>query len=465
MQYKSGQNKKETEAEKISKNIKIKLPEKVKYIIETIENAGFEAYAVGGCVRDSLLQRTPDDWDITTSAKPEQIKTLFPRTIDTGIRHGTVTVMLQREGFEVTTYRVDGEYEDSRHPKEVTFTSKLTEDLKRRDFTINAMAYNETQGLIDVFDGIGDIEKKRIRCVGRAAERFTEDALRIMRAIRFSAQLGYSIEEETKGAICQLASALKNISAERIQTELVKLAVSPHPEYLRLAFETGVTAVIFPEFDKMMETKQNNIHHCYSVGEHTLCSMQHIRPEKVLRLAMLFHDISKPDTRTTDESGVDHFYGHPELGEERTREILKRLKFDNDTVSKVTKLVKVHDYEIPPTLKGMRHAMHKVGEEPMSDLLEVKEADMLAQSQYRREEKAEHLKKLKELYREVLEKKDCVSLKTLAVTGNDLIACGIKPGREIGELLRKLLEMVIENPECNTKEYLLKKAAEIHPQI
>ena len=226
--------------------MKIELPEKVKQIINTIQAAGFEAYAVGGCVRDSLLGRVPDDWDITTSAKPQQIKELFPRTIDTGIQHGTVTVMLQKEGFEVTTYRIDGKYEGSRHPKEVTFTANLTEDLKRRDFTINAMAYNETEGLIDIFDGKGDIERKLIRCVGEAKERFKEDALRMMRAVRFSAQLGYDIEKNTKDAIKELAPTLKNISAERIQTELIKLVISPNPDYLRIAYETGVTAVILP---------------------------------------------------------------------------------------------------------------------------------------------------------------------------------------------------------------------------
>ena len=244
------------------------LPEKVKFIIDTITEAGYEAYAVGGCIRDSILGRVPDDWDITTSAKPQQVKELFRRTIDTGIEHGTVTVMLDKDGFEVTTYRIDGEYEDSRHPKEVIFTANLIEDLKRRDFTINAMAYNEQAGLVDVFGGTEDIERKMIRCVGNAEERFTEDALRMMRAIRFSAQLGYEIEEGTKEAIRKLAGNLRNISAERIQVELVKLLVSPHPDYLRTAYETGVTKVVLPEFDACMETPQVHPHHCYNVGEH-----------------------------------------------------------------------------------------------------------------------------------------------------------------------------------------------------
>lgn len=440
--------------------MKIALPEKVKQIIETIQAAGFEAYAVGGCVRDSLLGRVPSDWDITTSAKPEQVKALFPRTIDTGIRHGTVTVMLQKEGFEVTTYRIDGKYEDSRHPKEVTFTANLTEDLKRRDFTINAMAYNETEGLVDIFDGRGDIEKKRIRCVGEAEERFREDALRMMRAVRFSAQLGYEIEEQTKEAIRELAPTLTKISAERIQTELVKLVVSPHPDYLRVAYETGITAVVLPEFDRMMETEQNNPHHCYTVGEHTLHAMQNIEADKVLRLSMLFHDVGKPDSLTVDEKGISHFYGHPELGMEMTRVILRRLKFDNDTIGKVTKLVCFHDYSIAPTPKGMRRAIFKVGEDIMPYLFPVKQADLLAQSGFQREEKQEHLETLKTLYEKVLEERDCVSLKTLAVTGSDLIATGMKPGKEIGEVLNRLLQLVIEEPACNTKEYLLEKVTE-----
>lgn len=441
--------------------MKIILPDKVEQIIRTIQGAGFDAYAVGGCIRDSILGRTPNDWDITTSAKPEEVKKLFPRTIDTGIQHGTVTVMIQKEGFEVTTYRIDGEYEDSRHPKEVTFTADLTEDLKRRDFTINAMAYNDKEGLIDVFGGMKDMEDKIIRCVGEAAERFSEDALRVMRAVRFSAQLGYAIDDHTKDAIRELAPTLKNISAERIQAELIKIAVSPNPDFLRIAYETGVTRAVLPEFDRMMETKQNNPHHCYSVGEHTLTAMKHIKADKVLRLAMLFHDIAKPQTFTVDEEGVAHFHGHPEAGAAMTKEILKRLKFDNDTTDKVTRLVKFHDYPISLTPKGMRRAVYKIGEDIMPCLFLVKQADLLAQSGYKREEKQEELKRLQGIYEQVLEENSCVSLKTLAVTGNDLIASGMKPGRELGEVLNRLLQIVIDEPAYNEKEYLLKRAEEM----
>ncbi len=290
--------------------IRICLPRKVEDIIDRIQAAGHEAYAVGGCVRDSVLGKEPDDWDITTSAKPEEIKKLFDRTIDTGIQHGTVTVMLGKEGFEVTTYRIDGKYEDSRHPKDVTFTINLKEDLRRRDFTINAMAYNPKDGLIDLYEGMQDIERGLIRCVGDAKERFTEDALRMMRAVRFSAQLGYTIEEKTKAAVRELAPSIRNISAERIQTELVKLMVSAHPDYLRTAYETGITGQILPEFDVCMKTEQNNPHHCYSVGEHILHTLSYVEANKALRLAMLLHDIGKPSTLTVDEEGITHNHGH-----------------------------------------------------------------------------------------------------------------------------------------------------------
>ncbi|MDE6675167.1 MAG: CCA tRNA nucleotidyltransferase, partial [Acetatifactor sp.] len=317
----------------------INLPEKVKYIIDTITEAGYEAYAVGGCIRDSILGREPNDWDITTSARPEQVKELFRRTVDTGIAHGTVTVMLDKEGFEVTTYRIDGEYEDHRHPREVIFTSQLVEDLRRRDFTINAMAYNETAGLVDAFNGMGDIKQKVIRCVGCAKDRFAEDALRILRAIRFSAQLGYTIEKETGEAIQELAASLSAISAERIQAELVKLLISPHPDYLRQAYDMGVTAVILPELDYCMTTSQNHPHHCYTVGEHILHSLEHVPAQKDVRLAMLLHDIGKPRTLEADQDGITHFYGHPAVSAKMAEMILKRLKFDNDTIATVCRLV------------------------------------------------------------------------------------------------------------------------------
>ncbi len=435
--------------------MRIQLPRKVEDIIEKIQAAGFEAYAVGGCIRDSILGREPDDWDITTSAKPEEVKKLFNRTIDTGIQHGTVTVMLDREGFEVTTYRIDGKYEDSRHPKDVTFTASLREDLRRRDFTINAMAYNEKDGLIDLYEGIQDIECGLIRCVGDARERFTEDALRMMRAVRFSAQLGYTIEENTKAAIKELAPTIRRISAERIQVELVKLMISDHPDYIRTAYETGITAQIFPEFDICMQTEQNNPHHCYSVGEHILHTLSYVKADKALRLGMLFHDIGKPGTLTVDEEGITHNHGHAVIGEEMTVRIMKRLKFDNDTTDIVRKIVRYHDWKIENNMKSVRRAINHIGEDIFPLLFSVKYADIMAQSDYQREEKLQDLETLKVIYEDIIAKEDCLSLKDLAVTGGDLIAAGMKPGREIGQTLHKLLEVVLEEPERNRKEYLL----------
>ena len=431
------------------------LPKHVKAIITTLEKAGFEGYAVGGCVRDTLLGKQPDDWDITTSAAPSQVKDLFFRTIDTGIQHGTVTVLMDRETYEVTTYRIDGEYEDGRHPKEVVFTANLLEDLKRRDFTINAMAYNDKSGIVDAFGGMDDLENKVIRCVGDPIERFTEDALRMMRAVRFSGQLGYEIEEKTGQAVTQLAPTLSKISAERICTELTKLMVSPHPDYLRKAYELGMTKVFLPEFDAVMKTPQNNPHHCYSAGEHILHSLLHVRADKVLRFAMLFHDLGKAVTRTTDEEGIDHFHGHVEQSANMADRIMKRLRFDNDTREKVVRLVKYHDLEIGLTPRAVRRAIVKVGEELFPYLLEVKKADVLAQSMYLRKEKEEELKQLEAVYKEVVANKDCTSVKMLAVNGSDLIAAGMKPGKELGETLQQLLELVLEDPSLNTKEYLL----------
>ncbi len=435
--------------------MQLQLPEKVKYIIETLQSGGYEAYAVGGCVRDSILGRAPEDWDITTSARPAEIKSLFRRTIDTGILHGTVTVMLQKEGFEVTTYRIDGEYEDCRHPRQVCFTANLREDLRRRDFTINAMAYNETDGLIDIFGGVDDLRQKMIRCVGDAEERFTEDALRMMRAVRFSAQLGFVMEDHTKTAIKELVSNLDHVSAERIQTELVKLIVSPHPDYLRTAYETGITSVIFPEFDQAMKTPQNHPHHIYSVGEHILHSMKAVKADKILRLTMLFHDIGKPFSHTVDDLGRDHFKGHAAVSEEIAQKVLARLKFDNATKDKVKKLVFYHDYPVAETPKGVRKMANKIGTELFEMLLLVKRADIAAQSAYLKEEKLRKLACLEQLYGEILAQNQCLSLKDLAVTGHDLIDAGMQPGKEVGSTLSRLLELVLENPECNTKEYLL----------
>ncbi|GAA0243463.1 CCA tRNA nucleotidyltransferase [Faecalicatena contorta] len=434
--------------------MKIELPRKVIMIINNLQLHGYEAFAVGGCVRDSILCRKPEDWDITTSARPEEIKRLFRRTVDTGIAHGTVTVMIGREGFEVTTYRVDGLYEDSRHPKDVTFTTSLEEDLRRRDFTINAMAYNDEVRLVDVFGGMRDLNHHLIRCVGDPMERFSEDALRILRAVRFSAQLAFPIEKNTAQAVRELAPTLKNISAERIQVELVKLLMSDHPDLIQDAYELGITKVILPEWDAMVGVEQRTRHHKYDVAGHTLHALKNVKKDKILRLTMLFHDMGKPSMKTTDEKGVDHFKGHALVSEEIARSVLRRLKFDNDTVKKVTRLVCYHDYRIEATPPNVRRAMNRIGVGLFPYYLAVRMADVKAQSPYKRRAKIENIVAMREIYQETLINDHCVTLRQLAVSGRDLMDLGMQPGKQMGDMLNELLELVLDEPEMNEKEKL-----------
>ena len=436
------------------RTMQIQLPEDVKRIINTLKEAGFEAYAVGGCVRDCLLGKTPNDWDITTSALPTEVKGLFSHTFDTGIKHGTITVLLHHVGYEVTTYRIDGEYEDGRHPKAVSFTRSLQEDLLRRDFTINAMAYNEEDGIQDLFGGQQDLADGIIRCVGKAEDRFGEDALRMLRAVRFSAQLGFEIESETLKAMKNLSANLRLVSAERIQVELVKTITSAHPEKLRIAYEQGLTAEFLPEFDLCMKTTQNNPNHMYTVGEHTIKAMQLIAPEKDLRLTMLLHDIAKPLLKTTDEEGIDHFHGHPQKSMEMAKEILRRLKFDNNTVDRVSRLCAIHDVRIEPRKKCMRRALNKYGGDLFPAFFAVQRADVSAQSDYRRKEKLEWIAQNEADYKEIIESKECFSLKDLAVNGKDLIEAGVKPGPKVGKILNEMLNCVLEDPETNEKSRL-----------
>lgn len=436
--------------------MKIQMPEAANYIIQTLMAHGYEAYIVGGCVRDSVLGRTPQDWDITTSATPEQTKALFRRTIDTGIEHGTVTIMMDQVGYEVTTYRVDGKYEDHRRPKEVTFTASLLEDLKRRDFTINAMAYNEQEGLVDIFGGAEDLRRGIIRCVGVPQERFDEDALRILRAVRFAAQLDFEIEAKTRQAIREKVEFLRDISAERIQVELTKLITSDHPERIIDAYELGITAIVLPEFDTMMETPQHTVYHKYDVGRHTVAVMQNIDATPVLRWAALLHDSAKPECRTTDEQGVDHFYGHPKAGKAIARRVLRRMKLDNDTIQRVERLVEWHDFGLDGTVtkKTLRRALNRMGPDLFDDYAKLRRADMLGQSDYMQEKKQQDYQHLLEMYREIREAQECLLIRDLKLDGKDLIAMGVQPGPDMGKILNDLLQQVLEEPQLNTKEKL-----------
>ena len=435
--------------------MKIQLPEKVNRIITTLQKHGFEAYAVGGCVRDSFLGRVPGDWDITTSAAPEETKSLFARTFDTGIEHGTITVLLNGEGFEVTTYRIDGKYEDNRHPSKVQFTRSLSEDLLRRDFTINAMAYNEQDGLVDLFHGMEDLKKGVIRCVGNAEARFSEDALRILRAIRFSAQLGFEIEEKTEKAIKKLAPTLEKISAERICAELEKLILSDNPDKLIEAYNLGITKVVLPEFDAMMECKQDTPYHMYNVGEHTIKVMENVEKTRVMRFAALLHDVAKPDVHTFDTRS--HFKGHAIAGVEKANKIMRRLKMDNKTIGLVKRLVACHDdrpVEHGRSEEKVRRSVHKIGKDIYPLYLQLVNADFAGKSEYGREKGYDDYLYVVETFNKIVDEEQCTCSAELNITGKEMIAMGVKPGPKIGDIFDRLLDMVLENPQLNENEKL-----------
>lgn len=465
----------------------MQIPGEVQWILDKLEENGKEGYAVGGCVRDSMLGRVPGDWDITTSAKPKEIKQIFRKTIDTGIVHGTVTVMVDGTGYEVTTYRVDGEYEDHRHPKQVEYTANLEEDLKRRDFTINAMAYNPKSGIIDLFDGVSDLEKKIIRCVGDARQRFSEDALRMLRGVRFAGQLGFDVEKETLDAIYELAPTIQNVSKERIRVEITKLLLSEDPEKLKLAEHTGLCEYFFPEFRKMIQTTQENPHHSFTVGEHAMQAVQHVRKlyremekeemrtgifspfekafsdekcKTILVYAALLHDVGKPETKKIDDKGIAHFYGHDVKGSEMAKAILRRLRFDNDTIHMVSQIVRFHERRYQGGRREMRRLVNQAGKEVMPYLFLIQQADILSQSDYRREEKKRRLQMAKQDYEKVCAQGEAVCLKELHVTGKDLIQLGMKAGPELGKMLQRLMDTVLENPGKNEKEMLLEQAKE-----
>ncbi len=439
---------------------KINIPVPAGKVLRRLHECGYEAYVVGGCVRDSVIGLVPDDWDITTNATPQQVRDAFKRTIDTGVEHGTITVRMDGESLEVTTYRIDGNYADHRHPDEVSFTTELEEDLKRRDFTINAMAYSDEDGLIDLFGGMEDLKNKIVRCVGDPRERFTEDALRIFRAVRFCAKLGYSLDPATRKAAADLAPSLALVSAERIRTELEKLLVSPHPEMIRLAWECGITKVILPEFDAEMEAVQNNAHHKITVGEHTIRTMMASEPDRILRLTMLLHDSGKPLCQTLAPDGVFHYHGHAAPGAVVAARVMERLKYDKATQRTVVQLVKNHSLYPELSDEGVRRAVVQIGEELFPMFLKVKRADIGGQSTEVQEKKFVYMDKVEEIYRRILERGDCLSLKTLAVTGDDLIAAGIPKGKKIGQILGMLLDTVLTDPSANEKETLLGKARE-----
>lgn len=437
----------------------INTPAEANKLIHTLQSHNHSAYVVGGCVRDSILGREPNDWDICTSATPEEMLQIFKneRIIETGLQHGTVTVVINGQGFEITTYRIDGTYSDNRRPDSVSFTSSLLEDLARRDFTINAMAYNDNEGLIDPYSGLEDIERKVIRCVGKASDRFNEDALRILRALRFACQLDFNIHPDISWQLIytDIARNLKTISAERINNEFVKI-VKTKQFAQRLVWNYNIFVLIIPELYPMIGFNQKNPWHIHDVFCHTVHAIDNCDSEDIItRLAVFFHDFGKPFSYQDEDDGVRHFKEHAKHSAEVTDFIMKRLRFDNDTREKVVELVHYHDATFEVGNKYVKRWLNKIGEEQFRRLLEVKIADCKAQNLDLSEETLTKIYKIKEILEEVLLEESCFSLKALSVKGHDLIDIGYKPGRALGAALQRLLDCVIADEVENNKEDLL----------
>ena len=432
------------------------IPQEVKQVLHTLNGAGYEAFVVGGCVRDILRGVTPHDWDITTSALPEETMALFPHfAIPTGLKHGTVTVLSGAYPCEVTTYRADGEYTDHRRPDGVTFTRSLREDLARRDFTVNAMAMDENGEVVDPFGGREDLHAHILRCVGEPAKRFAEDALRILRALRFAATLGFSIEYETKEAIFSLKDDLHYVAAERVREEITKLLLGDHSEEILTAFPT-VLGVVIPELLPSVGFDQRNCHHCLDVWGHTARAVGKAAKDSVIRWVMLLHDLGKPDTFTVDGQGVGHFYGHADRSEEIARQVVQRLRFDKASAQRIVRLVRYHDRPFALTEKSMTRALRKLGVEDAFALCAIKRADNLAQhADYH--DRQGVIDEAESIIRTVLEKETCFSLKHLAVDGNDLLALGFR-GKAIGQMLDALLTAVMDEEIPNEKAALLEEA-------
>lgn len=442
------------------------MPKNVDIAINLLQSAGFEAYAVGGCVRDSLLGKTPNDWDITTSAKPEDMKSVFAdfHCIDTGIKHGTVTVVIDGEPLEITTFRLDGEYEDNRHPKSVTFTSDLGADLGRRDFTVNAMAYSKMTGTVDLFGGQNDLKNKIIRCVGDPDRRFNEDALRILRALRFASALDFEIEEKTAQSLLKNCALLGNISEERIAKELLKLVCGKGAKRILTDF-APVLFEILPELQPMYKNSHDNPHHCYDIYEHTLIAVESIDPEPTLRFAMLLHDCGKPAVKKFDENGVAHFYGHQRISAEISAQILARLKVSNKFRDEILFLVSNHDrWELYENTEKMPRYLSKFGLDGVLKLLKVMRADVLAQSpEYRY--RLDQIADAEEIAKNLAAQKPCLSLSELQINGRTLMDIGIPQGRKLGAVLAQLLDEVIDGVTKNTQEALTTRAREIYSEM
>ncbi len=431
------------------------LPVSISNALARITRHGFEAYAVGGCVRDALMGIRPNDFDITTDATPDEVKRIFSDVpvIETGIEHGTVTVLLDSHPFEITTYRIDGEYFDRRRPSTVAFTRSIQEDLSRRDFTINAMAYSPETGIVDPFNGQKDLAEKRIRCVGDPLKRFAEDALRILRAVRFASVLGFDIESKTKEALLKLKESIREVAMERITAEFSKMICGDCIGAAMIAY-APVLGVFLPEILPTIQFQQNNPYHAYDVYTHTMTVVANVPPRLSLRIAAFFHDIAKPMTYTEDEKGIGHFYGHQKRSAEVAKIILDRMRFDNETKKRALDLIFYHDVQIRCETKSVKRVLNRFSEDFFIDLIALKKADVLGQHPNMRD-RITALDRLLVIYQDILKDHACFSLKDLAIHGDDLIATGLPQGRKIGSILHDCLDQVISEKIPNTREDLL----------
>lgn len=432
------------------------ITDEIKIIFDTLNNAGYECFMVGGCVRDFLLNVKPHDVDFATNATPDEMKECFKNfnVIETGIKHGTLTVLVNHIPYEVTTYRVDGEYLDNRRPESVTFVKDIKHDLARRDFTINAIAYNPNVGFVDCFNGMKDLKDGIIRCVREPMERLNEDSLRILRALRFSAVLGYNIDAETERACFRLASLLRNISAERIVSELFKTIIQTNAHKIIFDY-IDIWGEVIPELLKMKGFNQHNPHHVHDVLKHTCVALEGASKDLIVRLTVLFHDIGKPDSFTMDEKGNGHFYGHALKSVDITKDILDRLKVDNSTKHQVLTLIKYHDLDLQPTEKYVRKLCYKLGDlEMVKKLILVQRADNYGQAPIHNE-RINKFNKIDEIIKDLEQQNLSFTLKDLAVNGSDMISLGLA-GKQIGDSLKFLMEAVLNDEVENNYEKLLK---------
>jgi tRNA nucleotidyltransferase (CCA-adding enzyme) len=422
--------------------------------METLQENGFQAYLVGGGVRDILMNLEPKDYDICTDALPQQVKNLFNKVIPTGEKHGTVTVVLPENKIEVTTFRQDGDYQDCRHPEEVVFTRSLQEDVARRDFTMNSIAININKRIFDYFNGVQSIENKCIVTVNNPDDRFKEDALRMMRAIRFAVQLDFKIEENTKQSILKNSNLITYVSQERIRDELCKILLSDYPSRgIKLLRDCGLLIYIIPELQRCVNFDQQNIHHNKNVFDHVMAVLDDTPKDLIIRLSALLHDIAKPIVFTVDENNNGHFYKHHLEGEILTEEILKRLKFDNKTINTVKLLVRHHmdRYEFLRT-SNIKKFINRVGVENLESLFILQVADIKGSAP---PHDFSGIEKLKEDIQVILSEKQPLTIKDLKINGYDLMELGFKPGKQMGDILDNLLEMVLENPNLNNKDSLV----------